>query len=87
MLSAARHPASGVGVEQGQREMRVGQKMSRLITRNVIIMALTLVVCLPLLRMWGRGGEAVLAQGLHTVMAVYAQQGLALTPVMDTCCC
>lgn len=83
VLSTARQHAAGagLGVEQGQREMRVGQKMSRLITRNVIIMALTLVVCLPLLQGWGQGRGAVLAEGLRTVVAVYAQQGLQTTQV------
>ena len=83
MLSTARQHATGasLGVDQGQREMRVGQKMSRLITRNVIIMALTLVVCLPLLQAWGESRQAVLAEGLRTVVAVYTQQGLEMTPV------
>lgn len=83
VLSTARQHAAGasLGVEQGQREMRVGQKMGRLITRNVIIMALTLVVCLPLLQAWGVGGHAVLSEGLRTVVAVYSQQGLITTAV------
>lgn len=83
------HPQAHSPLDQQHagRETRVGQKLSRLITRNVIIMALTLVVGVPVFRVLSGGMYAarnvVHAEGLRLAATLYVQQGQQISAV---CC-